>query len=176
CGPNQVSSMTAWVGKPERDKRTYYRRKVTSEKCAYPPKNSRLQRLVEHAANNLRLVPRNIMLAGLQILAGWRANDLVGKQRDQTTINWCEFRRRPQPRHLPVKGSRQSRPIGKRKMGDRGDPRIHLYEPGLIRRIKHEVKTDKARQIEAFHHMFSDHRHLRMIDESDDARRPVLVL
>ena len=38
-------------------------------------------------------------------------------------------------------------------MGDRGDPRIHLYEPGLIRRIKNEVKTDKARQIEAFHHI-----------------------
>ena len=61
-------------------------------------------------------------------------------------------------------------------MADRGDPRIHLYDPGLIRGIKNKVETHKAGQIEAFHHMFSDHRHFRMVDELDDARRPVLVL
>jgi hypothetical protein len=59
-------------------------------------------------------------------------------------------------------------------MADRGDPRIHLYDPGLIRGIKNKVETHKAGQIEAFHHMLSDHRHLRMIDESDDARVFVL--
>jgi hypothetical protein len=61
-------------------------------------------------------------------------------------------------------------------MADRGDPRIHLYNPGSIRGIKNEIETHKARQIEAFHHMFGEHRHLRMIDKSDDARRPRPVL
>ena len=60
-------------------------------------------------------------------------------------------------------------------MADLGDPRIHLYHPGLIEGIKNEVEPHKARQIEAFHHMLSGYRHLRMIDESDDARRPRLV-
>ena len=61
-------------------------------------------------------------------------------------------------------------------MADRGDPWIHLYDPGLIRGIKNEVETHEAGQIEAFHHAFSDHRHLRMIDKPDDTRRPIFAL
>ena len=60
-------------------------------------------------------------------------------------------------------------------MADRCDPRIHLYDPGLIPGIKNEVEPYKAGQIEEFHHMFSDDGHLRMIDEPDEARRPGLV-
>src|ERR1700688_3920029 len=60
-------------------------------------------------------------------------------------------------------------------MADRRYTRIHLYEPGSIREIKNEVESHKARQMEAFHHMFRDHRHLQMINQSDDTRRPVLV-
>src|ERR1700752_2765490 len=98
----------------EPNKRTYYRAEVTFEKSAHPYANSRPQRLVEHTANKFRLVPRNTMLAGLEILAGRRANDLVRKQYDQTAIGWCKSRQRLPPHHLPVKRSRQIRTIGER--------------------------------------------------------------
>jgi hypothetical protein len=112
CPTKQVSIITVWVGKAEPNKRSYYREKVTFEKSAHPSANSRPQRLVEHTANKFRLVPRNIMLAGLEILTGCRATDLVGKQCDQMTIDWYKSRQRPQPRHLRVKRSRQIRTIG----------------------------------------------------------------
>src|SRR2546423_8620626 len=108
----QVSIIEASVGKPEPNKHTYDREEVTFEKSAHPSANSGPQRLVEHTANKFRLVPRNIMLAGLEILAGRRANDLVRKQYDQTAIGWCKSRQRLQPHHLCVKRSRQIRTIG----------------------------------------------------------------
>ena len=94
---NRVSTIMAWVSKPEPNKRTYRPGEVTFEKSAHMSGNSRPQHLVQHTANKFRLIPRNIKLAGLEIFARRRANDLVGKQRNQTMIDWCKSRQRPQP-------------------------------------------------------------------------------
>src|SRR5262249_2671481 len=122
------------------------------------------------------LVPRNVVLAGLEILAGRTTNDLIGEQRDLTAMDWLGDRQWLPPGHLLVKRSRQIRSVTQGKMADRGDPRVHLNEPGSIRGIKNEIESHKARQMEALHHLFRKCRHFRVIDQFDDARRSMTVL
>jgi hypothetical protein len=102
----RVAVITGWVGKSDPNKRIYYRREITFGPWNEPELVlSVLNRALREFADG------DIMPTGLEILAGRRANDLVGKQRDQTTIDWCKPRQRLQARHLRVKRSRQIRTV-----------------------------------------------------------------
>ena len=77
-----TATFVGWVDKPELNERTYCCWEVTFEKRPHPLANSRSQRHAKRTANKLRLPPRNVMLAELEMLTRRTANDLVGKQRN----------------------------------------------------------------------------------------------
>ena len=91
------------ANKAEPYKHGRYRGEAMFNKCARPAQNSCRCVLVEHIANQFWLVPRNILLAGLEIITEWRANDPVGKQRDQIAMDCRRAGRRRLPAHPRVK-------------------------------------------------------------------------
>jgi hypothetical protein len=101
CRDGGTNGLRARADKPEPNKHTCYRRDVTFNKCARAADNSDRYLLVEHIVNQFWLVPGNVLLTGLEIVTGRRANDPIGKQRNQITMDWCRSRRRQLPGHLP---------------------------------------------------------------------------